>query len=49
MLNIGSLADDFRDFVEAMNRNAVCVVLVGGYAVGFHGVVRATGDIDFLY
>ena len=49
MLNIGSLADDFRDFVEAMNRNAVRFVLVGGYAVGFHGVVRATGDIDFLY
>lgn len=24
-------------------------VLVGGYAVGWHGVVRATGDIDFLY
>jgi hypothetical protein len=24
-------------------------VLVGAYAVGWHGVVRATGDIDFLY
>lgn len=24
-------------------------MLVGGYAVGWHGVVRATGDIDFLY
>jgi len=23
--------------------------LVGGYALGVHGVVRATGDIDFLY
>jgi hypothetical protein len=22
---------------------------VGGYAVGWHGVIRATGDIDFLY
>ena len=24
-------------------------VLVGGYAVGVHGVIRATGDIDFFY
>lgn len=24
-------------------------VLVGGYALGWHGVIRATGDIDFLY
>ena len=24
-------------------------MLVGGYAVGWHGVVRATGAIDFLY
>jgi glutamine cyclotransferase len=24
-------------------------VLVGGYALGVHGIVRATGDIDFLY
>jgi len=24
------------------------LVLVGGYALAVHGVVRATGDIDFL-
>lgn len=44
-----ALADDFRDFIESLNANAVLFVLVGGYALGWHGVVRATGDIDFLY
>lgn len=43
------LADDFRDCIDALNDHAVAFVLVGGYAVGWHGVVRATGDIDFLY
>ena len=44
-----SLADDFRDCIECLNGRRVDFVLVGGYAVGWHGVVRATGDIDFLY
>jgi hypothetical protein len=44
-----SLADDFRDCIECLNSHQVVFVLVGGYAVGWHGVVRATGDIDFLY
>lgn len=44
-----ALADDFRDFIECLNAHAVVFVLVGGYAMGWHGVVRATGDIDFLY
>ncbi|GAC1462440.1 MAG: hypothetical protein PVSMB1_13080 [Gemmatimonadaceae bacterium] len=44
-----SLADDFRDCIEYLNAHRVIFVLVGGYAVGWHGVVRATGDIDFLY
>lgn len=43
------LADDFRDCIDALNDHGVAFVLVGGYAVGWHGVVRATGDIDFLY
>ena len=44
-----ALAQDFRDCIDAMNRRKVSFVLVGGYAVGMHGVVRATGDVDFLY
>jgi hypothetical protein len=43
------LADDFRDFIVCLNARRVNAVLVGGYAMGWHGVVRATGDIDFLY
>ncbi len=44
-----SLGPDFSDFVAAMNAHAVDFVLVGVYAVGVYGVVRATSDIDFLY
>ena len=47
--NTGSLADDFRDCIQCLNAHAVVYILVGAYAVGWHGVVRATGDIDFLY
>ncbi|MEO8337676.1 MAG: hypothetical protein ABI664_22050, partial [bacterium] len=43
------LADDFLDCIAVLNAHRVAFVLVGGYAVGWHGVVRATGDIDFLY
>lgn len=41
--------DDFRDFIRALNKNAVEYLLVGGYAVGMYGHVRATTDIDFFY
>ncbi len=44
-----ALNPDFRDFIVALNARRVDFVLVGGYAVGAYGVVRATADIDFLY
>lgn len=44
-----SLAPDFLDFITCLNARKVEFVLIGGYAVGVHGVIRATGDIDFLY
>jgi hypothetical protein len=44
-----ALSDDFRDFISALNSARVEFVLIGGYAVGAYGVVRATVDIDFLY
>lgn len=43
------LSPDFLDFIVCLNEHHVDFVLVGGYAMGVHGVVRATGDIDFLY
>ncbi|MCC6244918.1 MAG: nucleotidyltransferase [Gemmatimonadaceae bacterium] len=43
------LPADFTDFVHALNANGVEYLLVGGYAVGVHGYLRATADIDFFY
>lgn len=43
------LASDFMDCIAALNGHGVTYVLVGAHAVGWHGFIRATGDIDFLY
>ena len=37
---------DFKDFIQALNKCKVEYMLVGGYAVVYHGYVRTTGDID---
>ena len=37
---------DFREFLIALNANHVRYLLVGGYAVIFHGYSRTTGDMD---
>lgn len=44
-----TLSPDFLDFIACLNEQRVDFVLVGGYALASHGVIRATGDIDFLY
>jgi hypothetical protein len=41
--------NDFRDFIRALNEQSVEYLLVGGYAAGVYGHVRATSDIDFFY
>ena len=41
------LHPDFSDFVEALNDNNMEYVVVGSFALAFHGSPRATGDIDF--
>lgn len=46
---IDVLPPDFMDFVIVLHEHGVECVLVGGYAVAVHGVVRATGDIDFFF
>lgn len=38
--------DDFRDFIQSMNKHDVEYILVGGYAVILHGYRRITGDMD---
>lgn len=40
------LHPDFRDFLRLLNYHKVEYLLVGGYAVGYHGYPRATGDMD---
>jgi hypothetical protein len=37
---------DFKEFIQLLNKNQVEYLVVGGYAVGFHGYPRYTGDID---
>lgn len=39
---------DFRDLLELFNRHQVEYLLVGGYALAFHGAPRYTGDLDIL-
>ncbi len=40
------LPSDFREFLRLLNEYDVKYLLIGGYAVGYHGYVRSTGDID---
>ncbi len=40
------LPADFRDFLKLLNSHRVEYLLVGGYAVCFHGYYRNTADID---
>lgn len=41
--------DDLKDLFRLLNEKNVEYVIVGGYAVAFHGFVRATKDIDILF
>jgi hypothetical protein len=37
---------DFKEFLILLNSKGVKYLVVGGYAVGFYGYPRPTGDID---
>lgn len=41
-----SLPQDFKDFLKLLNAHRVDYLLIGGYAVGYHGYPRATADLD---
>ena len=41
-----TLAEDFEDFVKLLNLHKVEYMVVGGYALAFHGKPRHTGDLD---
>ena len=40
------LAQDFKEFLRLLNSEMIEYLLVGGYAVSYHGYVRPTGDLD---
>jgi len=39
-------ATELREFLQLLNENHVEYLLIGGYAVGYHGFPRATADMD---
>ncbi len=39
---------DFKELLELLNAHKVEYLVVGGYALGFHGAPRYTGDIDLF-
>ena len=45
MANI-NLPPDFKEFLKLLNAHQVEYLLIGGYAVAYHGYPRATGDMD---
>ena len=40
------LDPNFAGFLRSLNSHGVEYLVIGGYAVGYHGFVRATGDLD---
>jgi hypothetical protein len=40
------LPNDFQEFLKLLNAHQVEYLLIGGYAVGYHGYPRATADMD---
>ncbi len=39
---------DFKELLELLNRQKVKYIVVGGYALAFHGAPRFTGDLDLF-
>jgi hypothetical protein len=42
------IPNDFRELLELFNAHKVEYLVVGGYALAFHGAPRVTGDIDLF-
>ena len=43
-----NIHEDFEEFLRLLAKQQVEFVIVGGYAVAFHGYVRATQDKDIF-
>lgn len=42
------LPPDFKEFLKQLNEKKIKYLLIGGYAVGYHGYPRATNDLDIF-
>ena len=42
------MEQDLREFIELLNARDVRYLVVGAYALAYHGRPRYTGDIDFF-
>ena len=40
------LPHDFKEFLALQNSEKIDYMIVGGYAVSFHGYPRPAGDLD---
>ncbi len=40
------LPNDFKEFLKSLSGHDIRYLLVGGYAVTYHGYARSTGDLD---
>lgn len=47
-MTLEGLNEDFRDFLVLLADGGVDFVIVGAYALAFHGAPRASGDIDLF-
>jgi predicted nucleotidyltransferase len=41
------IPQDFKEFIELLNKHRVEYLIVGGYALGYHSRPKFTQDIDF--
>jgi hypothetical protein len=44
-----NIQQDFEELLKLLEDNSVRYLIVGGYAVAFHGFPRLTKDIDFYF
>ena len=44
-----NIHQDLEEFLKLLNHEKVKYLIVGGYAVAFHGYVRNTQDIDIFF
>src|SRR6056297_2301930 len=46
--HIMELQPDFKELLGLLNEHGVEYLIIGGYALAFHGAPRFTGDLDLL-